>query len=168
VQAQSSVALQLFGEPKALISRSVQGVASEIAVPDGVVTAKATASGPLSAAIRRIAVAVSSSASSQVIRCQPGLGSPERRCIAERTARGRADAKAKGVKFGRKPTLTAHQQREPRERIAAGETQRSVARTYNVSQATISRGHQRRLSPLIRLARLRPTVPKWLRKTWQS
>src|ERR1700731_2233302 len=32
----------------------------------------------------------------------------ERRRIAERTARGRADAKAKGVKFGRKPTLTPH------------------------------------------------------------
>src|SRR5271170_5575039 len=63
----------------------------------------------------------------------------ERRRIAERTARGRADAKAKGVKFGRKPTLTAHQQREARERVAAGETQRSIARSYNVSQATISR-----------------------------
>jgi hypothetical protein len=63
----------------------------------------------------------------------------ERRRITERTARGRADAKAKGVRFGRKPKLTAHQQREARERIEAGETQRSVARSYNVSQATISR-----------------------------
>lgn len=63
----------------------------------------------------------------------------ERRRIAERTARGRADAKAKGVKFGRKPKLTDHQQREARERIAADETQRSIARSYNVSQATISR-----------------------------
>jgi DNA invertase Pin-like site-specific DNA recombinase len=34
----------------------------------------------------------------------------ERRRILERTARGRADAKANGVKFGRKPKLTAHQQ----------------------------------------------------------
>jgi DNA invertase Pin-like site-specific DNA recombinase len=32
----------------------------------------------------------------------------ERRRILERTARGRADAKAKGIKFGRKPTLTPH------------------------------------------------------------
>jgi DNA invertase Pin-like site-specific DNA recombinase len=63
----------------------------------------------------------------------------ERRRIIERTARGRADAKAKGVKFGRKPSLTSHQQREARARIADGETQRSVARSYNVSQATISR-----------------------------
>src|SRR6202046_2291218 len=36
----------------------------------------------------------------------------ERRRIKERTARGRSDAKAKGVKFGRKPKLTQHQQRE--------------------------------------------------------
>jgi DNA invertase Pin-like site-specific DNA recombinase len=59
--------------------------------------------------------------------------------IAERTARGRADAKAKGVKFGRKPSLTPHQQREAQERLAAGETQRNVARSYNVSQSTVSR-----------------------------
>jgi DNA invertase Pin-like site-specific DNA recombinase len=63
----------------------------------------------------------------------------ERRRILERTARGRADARARGVKFGRKPTLTPHQQQEARQRLAAGETQRSVARSYNVSQATISR-----------------------------
>ncbi len=63
----------------------------------------------------------------------------ERRRIMERTARGRADAKAKGVVFGRKPILTPHQQREARKRVDAGETQRSVARSYNVSQATISR-----------------------------
>jgi DNA invertase Pin-like site-specific DNA recombinase len=50
-----------------------------------------------------------------------------------------ADAKAKGVKFGRKPTLTPHQQKEARKRLEAGETQRSVARSYNVSQSTISR-----------------------------
>src|SRR4051794_19069108 len=63
----------------------------------------------------------------------------ERHRIAERTARGRADAKANGVKFGRKPSLTPHQQREARKRLEAGETQRSVARSYNVSQSTISR-----------------------------
>src|SRR6202045_2765442 len=63
----------------------------------------------------------------------------ERRRILERTARGRADAKANGVKFGRKPTLTPHQQNEARKRLETGETQRSVARSYNVSQSTISR-----------------------------
>jgi hypothetical protein len=38
---------------------------------------------------------------------------------ATASTRGRADAKAKGVRFGRKPKLTAHQQREARERIEA-------------------------------------------------
>jgi DNA invertase Pin-like site-specific DNA recombinase len=52
---------------------------------------------------------------------------------------GRADAKANGIKFGRKPTLTSHQQKKARKRLEAGETQRSVARSYNVSQSTISR-----------------------------
>lgn len=63
----------------------------------------------------------------------------ERRRILERTANGRATAKAQGVKFGRKPTLTPHQQREAAARVAAGEPQRAVARSYNVSQSTISR-----------------------------
>ncbi len=63
----------------------------------------------------------------------------ERRRIMERTARGRADAKERGVQFGRKPILTPHQQKEARARVEAGEPQRSVARSYNVSQATISR-----------------------------
>src|SRR3954452_13143362 len=63
----------------------------------------------------------------------------ERRRILERTAHGRASAKAQGVKFGRKPKLTPHQQREAAKRVAAGEPQRAVARSYNVSQATISR-----------------------------
>jgi DNA invertase Pin-like site-specific DNA recombinase len=64
----------------------------------------------------------------------------ERRRIVERTARGRADAKAKGVKFGRKPILTPHQQREAiKRRDVDGETLRSIARSYNVSPQTISR-----------------------------
>lgn len=41
--------------------------------------------------------------------------------------------------IGRKRSLTPHQQREARERLAGGETQRSVARSYDVSQAAISR-----------------------------
>jgi DNA invertase Pin-like site-specific DNA recombinase len=64
----------------------------------------------------------------------------ERRRILERTARGRADAMAKGVKFGRKPKLTPHQMREAiKRRDIEGETLRSIGRSYNVSAATISR-----------------------------
>jgi DNA invertase Pin-like site-specific DNA recombinase len=63
----------------------------------------------------------------------------DRRRILRPTAWGRADAKAKGVKFGRKRKLTPHQERRALERIAAGETQHSVARSCNVDQASISR-----------------------------
>jgi DNA invertase Pin-like site-specific DNA recombinase len=65
----------------------------------------------------------------------------ERRRIKEqRTARGRADAKANGVKFGRKPKLTPHQKREAiKRRDREGETLRSIGRSYNVSAATIAR-----------------------------
>ncbi len=64
----------------------------------------------------------------------------ERRRITERTTRGRADAKAKGVKFGRKPKLTPHQKAEAiKRRDKDGETLRSIARSYNVSPQTIGR-----------------------------
>ena len=63
----------------------------------------------------------------------------ERGRIKERTARGRADARAKGVKFGRKPKLTPHQQREISKRDKDGETLRSIARSYNVDHSTIRR-----------------------------
>ena len=64
----------------------------------------------------------------------------ERRRIAERTARGRADAKAQGIKFGRKPKLTIHQQLEAvKRRDVDGETLRSIGRSYNVSAQTIGR-----------------------------
>jgi DNA invertase Pin-like site-specific DNA recombinase len=64
----------------------------------------------------------------------------ERRRIKERTARGRANAKANCVKFGRKSKLTDHQKRETiKRRDNEGETLRSIGRSYNVSAATISR-----------------------------
>ena len=51
-----------------------------------------------------------------------------------------ADAKANGVKFGRKPKLTPQQKREAiKRRHKDGETLRSIGRSYNVSAATISR-----------------------------
>lgn len=63
----------------------------------------------------------------------------ERSRMIERTAIGRGHAMAQGVKFGRKPKLTPLQQREIRERLAAGESQRQLARSYNVGVATIAR-----------------------------
>lgn len=63
----------------------------------------------------------------------------QRKRILENTANGRALAKERGVKFGRKPALTEHQRREALQRIAGGELVREVARSYNVSHSTISR-----------------------------
>jgi Phage integrase family/Helix-turn-helix domain len=45
----------------------------------------------------------------------------------------------RGVRFGRPRKLTAHQRDEALQRLASGETQADVARTYNVDPATISR-----------------------------
>jgi DNA invertase Pin-like site-specific DNA recombinase len=63
----------------------------------------------------------------------------ERLRVLERTARGRASAKAQDLKFGRKPKLTPDQKREAAARVAAGEPQRTGARSYNVSQSIIAR-----------------------------
>jgi DNA invertase Pin-like site-specific DNA recombinase len=63
----------------------------------------------------------------------------ERQRITERTAAGRVQAKARGVKFGRRAALTPHQQTEALQRLAAGDTQRTVAALFDVDQATISR-----------------------------
>jgi DNA invertase Pin-like site-specific DNA recombinase len=69
-----------------------------------------------------------------------GLAEFERELIRARTSEGRARAKAKGVRLGRKPKLTAHQRREALARREGGkESQTDIARSYNVSHSTISR-----------------------------
>jgi DNA invertase Pin-like site-specific DNA recombinase len=68
-----------------------------------------------------------------------GLAEFERELILARTGDGRARAKAKGVKFGRPPSLSPHQRREAIARLAEGFSQADLARSYGVSQATISR-----------------------------
>ena len=68
-----------------------------------------------------------------------GLAEFERALIIARTGDGRVRAKARGVRFGRPPALTSHQRQEAIQRLAEGVTQADLARTYGVSQATISR-----------------------------
>ena len=72
------------------------------------------------------------------------VASWERQRITERTSAGRAQAKERGVKFGRRSALTPHQQSEALQRLAAGHTQRTVAALLGVDQATISRLHRSR------------------------
>jgi DNA invertase Pin-like site-specific DNA recombinase len=68
-----------------------------------------------------------------------GLAEFERELILARTSDGRARAKARGVRFGRPAALTPHQRAEALQRLANGEVQADLARSYGVSQATISR-----------------------------
>jgi DNA invertase Pin-like site-specific DNA recombinase len=68
-----------------------------------------------------------------------GLAEYERSLINARCSEGRARAKANGVKFGRRPVLTEHQQREALARRAAGESLMQIAKTFNVSHMTIAR-----------------------------
>jgi len=68
-----------------------------------------------------------------------GLAEFERELIRTRTGEGRARAVARGVKMGRPPKLTPHQQKEALRRRNTGEPMREIARSYNVSHSTISR-----------------------------
>jgi DNA invertase Pin-like site-specific DNA recombinase len=68
-----------------------------------------------------------------------GLAEFERELIRARTGEGRKRAKERGVRFGRPRKMTPHQRQEALQRLAAGETQADVARTYNVDATTIGR-----------------------------
>jgi DNA invertase Pin-like site-specific DNA recombinase len=62
----------------------------------------------------------------------------ERSLIRTRTDEGRRRAMARGIRFGRKPKMTDFQKREALERLGRGEVQADIARSYGVSQTTIS------------------------------
>jgi DNA invertase Pin-like site-specific DNA recombinase len=68
-----------------------------------------------------------------------GLNEFERELIAVRTGEGIERAKIKGVKFGRPNKLTTHQRQEAVQRLQDGATQADVARTFNISESTVSR-----------------------------
>ena len=68
-----------------------------------------------------------------------GLAEEERSRILKRANEGRAAASKRGARFGRKPKLDAHQQREARKRLTGGESCREVARSYRVHHSTVAR-----------------------------
>ncbi len=67
------------------------------------------------------------------------MAEDERLRIIKRTGEGRKIAQGKGVRMGRKPSLTPHQIEEARQRIAKGATTRELAKSYGVSISTIGR-----------------------------
>jgi DNA invertase Pin-like site-specific DNA recombinase len=69
-----------------------------------------------------------------------GLAEFERELIRARTSEGRARAKGRGVRMGRKPKLTDHQRVEAiRRRDEGSETLADIGRSYNVIGWTIAR-----------------------------
>jgi DNA invertase Pin-like site-specific DNA recombinase len=68
-----------------------------------------------------------------------GLAEFERELIRVRTGEGRSRAKARAIRFGRPPKLSPHQRQEAFQRLANGETQADIARTFAVHPATIGR-----------------------------
>lgn len=68
-----------------------------------------------------------------------GLAEFESELIRARTGEGRELAKKRGVKFGRPAKLTTHQRREAVARRERGDLLTEIARSYNVSDSTISR-----------------------------
>jgi DNA invertase Pin-like site-specific DNA recombinase len=67
------------------------------------------------------------------------MAEDERQRILARCNAGRQVAKAKGVRFGPKPKLTAFQRDEALKRLAAGESCRTVGKSMGVHHATIAR-----------------------------
>ena len=67
------------------------------------------------------------------------LAELERSLITERTKAGVAAARARGVKFGRKPKLTRQQISQARKLIAQGERPEDVAASFHVGRTTLYR-----------------------------
>lgn len=66
-------------------------------------------------------------------------GRLQRQRIIENTAHGRELARQRGVKFGRKPKLSARARKMVLDRRASGETCAQIARDLNVSESTVFR-----------------------------
>jgi len=97
-----------------------------------------------------------------------GLAEFERELIRARTGDGRVRAKARGVRFGRPAVLSAHQRQEAIQRLANGEAQADLARSYGVSQPTISRLRRTILAGLLALPLSAQAQPAFYSETAQN
>jgi hypothetical protein len=97
-----------------------------------------------------------------------GLAEFERELIRARTGDGRVRAKARGVRFGRPAVLSAHQRQEAIQRLANGEAQADLARSYGVSQPTISRLRRTILAGLLALPLSAQAQPAFYPETGQN
>jgi DNA invertase Pin-like site-specific DNA recombinase len=77
-----------------------------------------------------------------VMTIMAGLAEWERKLIRKRCDDGIAKAKARGTKWGRKPSLDPSQRRTIAARYSAGETMAELARDYSCGEATIWRALQ--------------------------
>lgn len=75
-----------------------------------------------------------------VINVMASLAEWERDLLVQRTREGVAHARAEGRVAGPKPKLTLDQKRQARTLVEGGESIASVARSFDVSRQTISRG----------------------------
>lgn len=67
------------------------------------------------------------------------LAEDERERIHSRASEGRRIARSRGVRMGRRPKLTAHQQQAAMTRLAKGEACRAIAADMAVHHSTIAR-----------------------------
>jgi DNA invertase Pin-like site-specific DNA recombinase len=89
--------------------------------------------------LRETAVDTTSPQGRLVVSILAAISEFERDIILSRINEGKKRARQNGIKFGRKPKLTTYQRQEALERLAQGESQSTIARTFNVDRATISR-----------------------------
>jgi len=89
--------------------------------------------------LRETSVDTTSPQGRLVVNILASISEFERELIHARMTEGRKRAVANGVKFGPKFKLNSFQRQEALARLAAGESQSVIAKTYGVDPATISR-----------------------------
>src|SRR5262249_16344453 len=89
--------------------------------------------------LRETAVDTTTAQGRLVVSILAAISEFEREIILSRISEGCKRARQNGIRFGRKPKLTAYHRQEALERLAEGESQSTIARSFNVDRATISR-----------------------------